>query len=112
MEDRQSCLSSFLRDLLQRPLLCGHEPAHVALEKKRIGEESERSLPLERVAHERSAAARFKLVDVPQPLEPAANHLVDEDARAIERGDSRREALPDSEVLPFERDQISTLEQA
>src|SRR5438270_7533032 len=111
-EDRRSCLSSFFHNLLEALLLRGYEPAHVALQEQRIDEKTERSVPIERVTHERSAVACVKLVNVAEALERAAHHLIHEDARPIELGDSRREALSDSEVPSFERHEISELEEA
>jgi hypothetical protein len=104
-----------LGDLFQGALFGRNEPSHVAAQEQDIGEpadESEGRLPLDDVTHQRRIPDPFELVNVPEPLERAVNHFIDEAARAVELGDASDEALPDPEVTAFEGDEIAMLEQA
>ena len=49
-------------------------------------------------------------MNVPQSLERAVNHFIDEADRAVELGYASDEALPDAEVTAFEGDKIAALE--
>ena len=107
MEGSRSWLSSPFGNLFESLLLCGNEPAHVSLQKK-----PERRFPLQNVTHERAAVAGMELVDMAQTLEDAVHHLVDEAARPVDFHDFGGEALADSEMSPFEGDQIAELQHA
>src|SRR5256885_12272611 len=77
-----------------------------------MGDPPERRLPLQDVAHQRAALTCVKLMNVAQPLERAADLLVDKEARPIELHDFRSELLAQCEMPALERDEISQLKQA
>jgi hypothetical protein len=55
----------------------------------------------------RSTQVGLKLVDVPQPLESAVDHFVDESAGPFEFYDSSSEALSNAEVTALEGEDIA-----
>ncbi len=100
---------------LERVLLRGHEPIHVSTQEEQIGESadnSERSFPLEGVAHDGCSVLNLEFMNVTEPLERALDHFIDETGRAIECGDPSDEPLGDTEVTTFEGDEVTDLEQA
>jgi hypothetical protein len=106
-------LAATLGDFFQSALFGRNEPSHVAAQEQCIGEsadESEGRLPLDDVTHQRRIPGPFELVNVPESLERAVNHFIDEADRAVELGYASDEALPDAEVTAFEGDKIAALE--
>lgn len=102
-------------DLFQSALFGRNEPSHVAAQEERIGEpadQSEGRLPLDDVTHQRRIPGPFELVNVPESLERAVNHFIDEAVGTLELGYAGDEALPYAEVTAFEGDKIAALEQS
>jgi hypothetical protein len=108
-------LAATFGDLFQSALFGRDEPTHVAAQEERIGEDpdqSERRLPLDDVTHQCHVPDPFELVNVPESLERAVNHFIDEAMGTVELGYAGGEALPDAEVTAFEGDKIAALEQS
>ena len=92
-------------DAFELLLLRANEPLHVRLQKK-----SQEPLQFEKVAHESTAVARMKLMNMTQSLERAANHLIDKAARAINFDNPGGESLTQSKMPPLECQQIAQVE--
>lgn len=87
----------------------------MAAQEERIGEPADRSegrLPVDDVTHQCHVPNPFELVNVPESLERAVNHFIDEAIGTVEFGYAGDEALPYAEVTALEGDKIAALEQS